>query len=242
MCWMTFSWPWQTKFACLQDKVRTTQPITTKHGSYIPLVMLTTWLDFGGILVKTLFFAKLSLKISDVSFQGQTLYWTYLRNGWSDWYETKRRCIGWILGELCDLDIWPHSWPWPCSFKVKVWNSLIWGMRRLIDMDRKGCESIIHDHDCDLWVTMVGWVDAPYSDWGDFRRWRAVDISSFNRAMLVVNIPATLSTRRAYYDANVEHDVVCSPLEYELNMYRWPLWKFILFLILTYNNKKIYIN
>ena len=46
-------------------------------------------------------------------------------------------------------------------------------------MEWKGCESIIHDHDCDLWVTMVGWVDVPYSDWGDFRRRRAVDISSF---------------------------------------------------------------
>ena len=30
------------KFACLQDKVRTTQPITTKRGVYIPLVMLIT--------------------------------------------------------------------------------------------------------------------------------------------------------------------------------------------------------
>ena len=40
-------------------------------------------------------------------FQGQTLYWTYLNNGWSDW---------------------PDPWPWPCCFKVKVWNSLIWGM------------------------------------------------------------------------------------------------------------------
>ena len=37
----------------------------------------------------------------------------------------------------------------------------------------------VSDHDCDLWVTMVGWVDVPYSDWGDFRRQRAVDISSF---------------------------------------------------------------
>ena len=44
------------KFACLQDKVRITQLITTKLGSYIPLVMLITW-------------------------WGQTLYWTYLRNG-----------------------------------------------------------------------------------------------------------------------------------------------------------------
>ena len=49
----------------------------------------------------------------------------------------------------------------------------------LIDMERKGCESIIHDHD--LWLTMVGWVDVPYSDWGDFGRRRAVDISSYAR-------------------------------------------------------------
>ena len=32
-------------------------------------------------------------------------------------------------------------------------------------------------------VTMVGWADVPDTDWGDFRRRRAVDISSFeNRA------------------------------------------------------------
>ena len=47
------------------------------------------------------------------------------------------------------------------------------GVEALIDMERKGCELIIHDNDCDLWVTMV---DVPYSDWGDFRRRRAVDI------------------------------------------------------------------
>ena len=29
------------------------------------------------------------------------------------------------------------------------------------------------------WVTMVGWADVPDSDRGDFRRRRAVDISSF---------------------------------------------------------------
>ena len=51
----------------------------------------------------------------------------------------------------------------------------------MIDMERKGCELIIiHDHDRDLWVTLVGWVDVLYSDWGDFRRRRAVDISSLS--------------------------------------------------------------
>ena len=53
----------------------------------------------------------------------------------------------------------------------------------LIDMERKGSELIIHDHDRDLSVTLVGLVDVPYSDWGDFRRRRAVDISSCNRRM-----------------------------------------------------------
>ena len=46
-------------------------------------------------------------------------------------------------------------------------------------MEQKGCESIIHDHDRDLWVIMVGWVDVLYSDWGDFRSRRAVDKPSF---------------------------------------------------------------
>ena len=82
--------------------------------------------------------------------------------------ETKRMCIGWILGQLCDLDLWPYPWAWPCSC-----------VGGLIDMERKGCEVIIHDHERDLWVTMVGWEDVPYSDWGDFRRRRAFDISSF---------------------------------------------------------------
>ena len=42
----------------------------------------------------------------------------------------------------------------PC--KVKVWNFRKWksGMVGPIDMERKGCESIIHDHDC-VTVTFV---------------------------------------------------------------------------------------
>ena len=110
------------KFACLQDKVRTTQPITTKLSGHILLVLLITWLDFGGILLESLF-----CQIFWCVFHGQTLYWPYLRNSWSDWCETKRRCICWILGEPCDHDLWPHPWPWPCSFKVKIWNRFIWG-------------------------------------------------------------------------------------------------------------------
>ena len=38
-------------------------------------------------------------------------------------------------------------WPGPWSFKVRVWNSLISGMGQPIDMEQKGCESSIRDHD-----------------------------------------------------------------------------------------------
>ena len=54
----------------------------------------------------------------------------------------------------------------------------------LVDMERKGCESSIHDHDIDFYVTMVGCVDVPDSDRGDFRRWRAVNISSIVLSIL----------------------------------------------------------
>ena len=47
-----------------------------------------------------------------------------------------------------------------------------------IGMEQKGCESIIHDHGRDLWATMVGSVDVQHGEWGDFRRRRAIDISS----------------------------------------------------------------
>ena len=57
------------KFACLQDKVRTAQPITTKLGSYIPLDMVITRLDFGGIALKTLFLANFLRKFCKCFFK-----------------------------------------------------------------------------------------------------------------------------------------------------------------------------
>ena len=51
-------------------------------------------------------------------------------------------------------------------------------MRGLIDMEWKGCESIIHDHDCDLWVPWWGgWMYRKVT--GVIRCRRAGDISSF---------------------------------------------------------------
>ena len=62
--------------------------------------------------------------------------------------------------------------------RSSVWISLISGMGRPIDLERKGCESSIHDNDIDFSVTMVWWVDVPDSDQGNFRCLCAIDISN----------------------------------------------------------------
>ena len=187
--------------------------------------MLLIWLDYGGTLLET-FLPNFLWKFRMCFFQNQPLYWIYLRNGWSDWCETKRRCISWILGKLCKLDLWPHPWPWPwIFFKVKFQNScisgiviwLMWKKRKSISI-RYWDYMVLpfdHTHDLDLvvsrskfeislfekwegWLTWNegmwvdhswpwpwsmgnhgGWVDVPHSDWGDFRRRRVIDISSW---------------------------------------------------------------
>ena len=70
----------------------------------------------------------------------------------------KRKCSGWTLGLICDLDLWPHSWPWPFL------NSCISGIVGLIDVKWKGSKLIgywadymtlpsHHTHDLDLGVS-----------------------------------------------------------------------------------------
>ena len=201
------------------DHYKTWQLHCPSHGYYLIL----HW----GSSLGNIYFGKFSLKIWDVFFQGQTLFWPYLRNGWSDRCETKRKCIGWILDTICDLDLWPNSWPWPWMFQGQIQNSSFSGIVGLIDVKWKWSEliwywadcmtlPIDHTHDLNLgveisrseseialsqewdirltWnkkdmshpfmtmiltsVTMVGWADVPDSDWGDFRRRLAIDISS----------------------------------------------------------------
>ena len=78
---------------------KTCQLCCPSHGHYL--------IRFWRNSVENCYFGKFSLKIWDVFFQGQTLFWPYLRNGWSDWCEMKSKCIGWILGTINDIDLWP---------------------------------------------------------------------------------------------------------------------------------------
>ena len=43
-------------------------------------------------------------------------------------------------------------------------------------------------------VTMVGWADVQDCDWGDFRRWHAVDISSSNSFLVKIINPIAFLT------------------------------------------------
>ena len=112
MYWMTFWWPWPKVITVTQMNKNLHvcrikwEPLNQSLQNMVAISghaydLIRCWRNSVGNLI----FAKFSLKISDVFFQSQTLYWTYLRNGWSDWCEPKRRCIGWILGELCDIDL-----------------------------------------------------------------------------------------------------------------------------------------
>ena len=144
MFWMTcpwWPWPksrlrhWLTKF-CLSDKVKTSDGITTKLGTYIPLVMLIIWIDFGEILLET-FFSEFEIKKCFVKVtQDQTLYWPYSQNGWSAWHGMKRKYISWILDVILTFDL-THD-PDLGFFKVKFQNSCISGIFGLIDVKRKG--------------------------------------------------------------------------------------------------------
>ena len=72
----------------------------------------------------------------------QILKKSYLRNGMADWHGTKGMWVDMMLDPCSDFQRLPHPWPWPWIFKVKVWKCCISGMGWLIDLERKGCESI----------------------------------------------------------------------------------------------------
>ena len=139
--------------------------------------MPITWLDVWEILLET--FWWIFKKKFECVFQGQTLVWPHLRDGWLDWCKTKK--------EVHRLHTGHTIWPWPLTSPMTLilniirsnFELAISGMGWAIDIERKGYESSINDHDNDLHMTMMGWADVLDSYRGDFRRWRAVDISSF---------------------------------------------------------------
>ena len=78
---------------CLSRQNRLSRTLDIWHKEYMSVQKYSGWpfgdlnpavasisKDFGEVLLET-FFGNFSLKISEVFFQGQTLFWPYLRNG-----------------------------------------------------------------------------------------------------------------------------------------------------------------
>ena len=109
--------------------------------------------------------------------QGQILKMLYLRNGRADWHGTKGIWVDMMLDPRCDFELWPHPWPWPSIFKVKVWKSHNSGMGCPIDMEWKGCESTecwthVMTFNFDWHGTKGLWVDMMLDPHCDFELWR----------------------------------------------------------------------
>ena len=193
-------------FACLHDKLRTTHPITAIIGSFNPLVMLITWTDFEEIMLETFgwFFFFLIL---DVFCQGQTPYCPFLRNGWSDWCETKRTCIRWILGELCGLDLWSHSWPWRwiSQGQISKWLYL------------SGCWS-----DCEIKTKQFHWMLGRLNDlvlWPHSELWPWIfKVKVWNSFISGMGWPIDIDRKRCESPFH-EHDIdIC------VAMVGWTVW------------------
>ena len=109
-------------------------------------------------------------------FQGQTLFWPYLRNGWFDWCETKSALVGyWVQYMTLTFDL-THDLDLGC-FMVKFGNSSISGIVGLIDVKWNGSELIWywaycmtlpfdHTHDLDLGVSSSESEVALSQEWG----------------------------------------------------------------------------
>ena len=88
---------------------------------------------------------------------------SHVKTLWSDWCEMKRKWVNMILGWLYDLALWPHPWPSPWSFKVRVWKALSQECGGRLIMNEK---DVSHPFMTMILtcVTMVRCADVPDSD------------------------------------------------------------------------------
>ena len=124
-----------------------------------------------------------------------------------------------ILGRLYDLALWPHPWPWPrveiSRSESEIALSQEWDGR--LTWNEKDASHPFMTMTLTS-MTMVGWADVPYSDWGDFRRRRAVDISSC-WDMLYLSV---LWHSDAIWQCYRKCNILGSPTDHPWLMIGWP--------------------
>ena len=134
-------WPWpRPRFFKVKYRIcyisAKNGPIATKQKAYISIGLLVSNVTIGFDLCH-----KIDLEFSKRS----NIDLLYLSQKWFDCHEMKSKHIDWtprpqnvtirfdldhnldlwIFKVKHDLDLWPHTWPWPWIFMVKLWNSCI---------------------------------------------------------------------------------------------------------------------
>ena len=131
-----------------------TRLTTTALSSYIPLVMLVTWLDFDELLLIIGSAGGIFFQYFGCIFQGQSLYWAYLRNSWSNRRETKRKCISWILSKQVTWHLTSHlaltlefsRSTFEISYLRNRWSDWCEGKRNLIIQILAWLHDLAYDH------------------------------------------------------------------------------------------------
>ena len=128
--------------------MRTTQRITTKRGSFIALVMIITWSDFGKVLLETFILANFRKKFRMCFFKVKHCFGHI--SGMVGPIDVKRKgsaLVGyWVQYVTLTFDL-THDLDLGC-FKVKFRNSCIAGIVGLIDVKWKRGELIWYWADC----------------------------------------------------------------------------------------------
>ena len=157
--------------------MRTIHQITSKRVSFVALVMVITWLDFGEILLKSVILANFLSKFRMCFFKVKH-YFGHI-SGMVGPIDVKRKgsaLVGyWVQYMTLTFDL-THDLDLGC-FKVKIRNSSIYGMVGLIDVKWRGSELIWywadcmtlpfdHTHDLDLGVSRSESEIALSQEWG----------------------------------------------------------------------------
>ena len=104
------------KFVCLHDNVKTSYPITEKLGSYILLVIIISWLDFGEILLEAYFGVQIFLQNFGCVFSRANNFLAICQECLvrltQNEKEVHRLDTGWTM--------WHYPWRWPSIFQGQI--------------------------------------------------------------------------------------------------------------------------
>ena len=125
--WHPFRWPWikvtklpkqntiylvpMIKWELLIQSLQNLEVYLPHHAFHL----IKFWRNSAKI-----FFSQFFSENFKSVFPSRTFYLPYLRNGWSNWCETKRMWVNWMLRWLGYLWPWPWLWPW-IIIKVKLY-------------------------------------------------------------------------------------------------------------------------